>query len=70
MLNFKIFVLNGLAGPYRKFLGVAVKKFGNFTRPITDTKAHGRALGTLTLISNSFISALNEIVCKSKSECP
>ena len=34
MFNFKIFVLNGLAGPYRKFLGMAVKKFGNFTRPI------------------------------------
>ena len=33
MLNFKIFVLNGLAGPYRKFLGMAVKKFGNFTQP-------------------------------------
>ena len=33
MLDFKIFVLNGLAGPYRKFLGMAVKKFGNFTRP-------------------------------------
>ena len=33
MLNFKTFVLNGLAGPYRKFLGMAVKKFGNFTWP-------------------------------------
>ena len=33
MLNFKNFVLNGLAGPYRKFLGMDMKKFGNFTRP-------------------------------------
>ena len=33
MFNFKIFVLNGLAGPYRKFLGMAVKIFWNFTQP-------------------------------------
>ena len=33
MLNFKILVLIGLAGQYRKFLGVAVKIFGDFTRP-------------------------------------
>ena len=33
MLNFKNFVLNVLAGPYKKFLGMAGKKNGNFTRP-------------------------------------
>ena len=33
MLNFKKCVFNGLAGPYWKFLGMAMKKFGNFTRP-------------------------------------
>ena len=35
MLNFKNFVLNVLAGPNRKFLGMAMKKFGNFTWPST-----------------------------------
>ena len=34
MLDLKKFVLNALAGIYRKFLRMAVKKFGNFTRPI------------------------------------
>ena len=35
MLNFKIFVPNGLAGPYREFLGMALKKFENLTWPNT-----------------------------------
>ena len=46
MLNFKNFVLNGLAGPYRKFLGMAMKKFGNFTRPTRDPRTKLRDPGT------------------------